>query len=856
MDVPALLERMQRAPDYAGQLQHVEVLPAREGQYATPAEPLPDAVADLLKACGVERLYSHQVAALEAARAGRDTVVVTGTASGKTLCYNLPIFEAAAVEPQARALYLYPTKALAQDQLKGLLELAGDHVPMAERLRPGVYDGDTPTAQRRRIRSEANLVLSNPDMLHAAILPYHGKWASFFSELRYIVVDEVHTYRGILGAHVAAVLRRLMRVAHHYGSQPIFLATSATIANPGELVSKLIGREAVVIDEDGSPRGQKYFALWNPAPPEADRLARKSAADDAVEWMVAALEADGQALAFTRTRQAAELVHRYTREALAERGSSLRDAVRAYRGGYLPNERRGIEQDLFSGKLRAVAATNALELGIDIGSLDVALMVNYPGTIASCWQQAGRSGRRHDESLAVLLAGNDPVDQYLLRRPDYFFAQSPEQAVVDPDNPYVLAKHLKSAAFELPLTAEDFAMFGPLAQPLTEMLCEEQQLAEIKARYYHPGGQNPSVGVSLRHMSDNTFSIVELAPPASTKEIPGPDGLGRYPAGVRDPAVRPAPESRDLANKMHVIANVDAISATELVYPEAIYLHHGETYFVRELDLNAKIAYVERRETDYYTQAVLESNVQITKTLETTGAPEGAAGDSAKRAAEATSLPAGTPYAASYGEVDVAWQTVAFKKIKFGTKENIGLGPVDLPPQQLPTTACWICPDDAVRAAMKSAGMRTSEGLVGMRNLAVVALPLVAMCDSRDLGGVVDSKNLGRSTLILYDRYPGGLGYSEKGFRRHEQLLTLCLDMAAACPCDDGCPSCVGLPNLRPAIHSDPDLTRGHPMPDKQATIRLLELLANATLAENSPGVRTETSAADETVAAASTSSC
>jgi DEAD/DEAH box helicase domain-containing protein len=776
MDVVALLERMRTRADYKGQLAHVEVLPERAGRFAEPQQPLAESLVRLLASRGIERLYSHQVAALEAARSQQDLVVVTGTASGKTLCYNLPILEAALADPQARALYLFPTKALAQDQLKGLLELVGDDPELAAAIRPGVYDGDTPTAQRRRIRSEANLVLSNPDMLHAAVLPYHPKWASFFGALRYVVVDEVHTYRGILGAHVSAVLRRLDRVCAHYGSRPIYLAASATIANPGELAGRLVGRDMTVIDDDGSPRGRKYFALWNPAPLGKDSLARRSASDDAVNWLVEAIEAGGQALAFTRTRQAAELIHRYAREQLVANHSPLADKVRAYRGGYLPNERREIEQELFSGNLRGVAATNALELGIDIGTLDVALLVNYPGTIASSWQQAGRSGRRHDESLAVLLAGNDPVDQYLLRHPEYFFAQTPEHAVVDPNNPYVLAKHLPAAAFELPLIPEqDLDRFGPLAAPIAGALEHQQQLAAVKGNYYFAGGQNPAVGVSLRHMSDNTFSIVEVT-------------------GGTEHAV---------------IANVDAISAPELVYPQAVYLHNGETYLVRDLDLNGKVAYVERRETDYYTQAVLESNVRITG--------ERAVRDSVPQAA------------LGYGDVDVAWQTVAFKKIKFATRENIGLGPVEIPAQNLQTTAAWLAPDDALRAEMKASGLRASEGVCGLRNLAIVALPLVAMCDSRDLGGVVDSKNLGRTTMILYDRYPGGLGYSERGFQHMPQLLSICLEMVRDCPCEDGCPSCVGLPNLRPAIHSDPDLDRGYPMPNKLATVRLLELLAVST---------------------------
>ncbi|MEM6798277.1 MAG: DEAD/DEAH box helicase [Planctomycetota bacterium] len=793
MDVTSLIKRIQARADYTGQVCHVEELPERPGRFAEPGEPLPGALSRLLAGCGIEQLYTHQVEALETARAGSDLVTVTGTASGKTLCYNLPILEAALADTDARALYLYPTKALAQDQLKGLLELVGGDEEVAKAIRPGVYDGDTPTAQRRRIRNEANLVLSNPDMLHASILPYHPKWATLLADLRYVVIDEVHTYRGILGAHVAAVLRRLSRLCEHYGSRPTFIATSATIANPGELASRLIDREVAVIDEDGSPRGGKHFVLWNPAPLGADSLARRSAGDDAVTWLVESLHAGAQALVFTRTRQATELVQRYAQEELAKDHSPLAGQVRAYRGGYLPNERREIEQGLCSGDLRGVAATNALELGVDIGSLDVAVMAGYPGTIASCWQQAGRSGRRQSESLAVLLAGNDAVDQYLLRHPEYFFAQSPENAVVDPDNPYVLAKHLKAAAFELPLAEEDFRRFGPLAEPIAQVLHDEGQLSEVDGQFYCPGGQNPAIGVSLRNIADNTFSIVQRKKSRVSRDL--------FTSGS-PPTVEEDHE---------VIANVDSISAPELVHPEAVYLHDGETYFVRELDLNGKVAYVERREMDYYTQAVLEHNVLVTSPrAEKTLHPTQASGEGNA--------------ALGYGEVDVSWQTVAFKKLKFATKENIGLGPVDIPAQSLQTTALWLVPDESVRVAMKQSKLRIAEGVAGLRNLAVVALPLVAMCDPRDIGGVIDTKNFGEPTVILYDRYPGGLGYSEKGYQHAPQLLAICLEMVRDCPCEEGCPSCVGMPDYA-GLHSDPDLKRGHPMPGKRATVRLLERL-------------------------------
>ncbi len=837
MDVAAFLDSVRHQSYYGGQLEHVEVLPARPGQFAEPAEPLSPPLAALLAAHGIERLYSHQATALELARQGRDLVVVTGTASGKTLCYNLPILETALADADARALYLFPTKALSQDQHKNLLELLATN-GANELVKSGVFDGDTPVAQRRRIQAEAQLVLSNPDMLHASILPYHPKWSRFFSNLRYVVVDEIHTYRGILGANVACVLRRLARVCEHYGSRPTLLAASATIANPGELAGKLLGRDVTVVDGDGAPRGRKYFALWNPAPLGEDRLARRSTADDAVVLMVEAMLAGAQALTFTRTRQAAELVHRYVKQELAARHSKLAHQVRAYRGGYLPIERRQIEAELFDGNLRGVAATNALELGVDIGSLDVAILSGYPGTIASTWQQAGRSGRRHDDSLAILLAGNDPVDQYLARHPEYFFAQSPEHAVVDPENPYVLANHLQSAAFELPLTEDDVERFGPLAMPVAGVLADSGQLTAVDGQYYFSGGQNPAARISLRHMSDNTFSIVLRRPGAQC-------GTGVSPVQntyKTNTGKMPVPPSGAVPRDCEVIANVDAISAPELVYPQAVYLHNGESYFVRELDLEGKVAYVERHEMDYYTQAVLESSVKI-KEHRKERALQGGTGilpvqQEFQPSTGKMPVPPALPVLLAYGEVDVTWQTVAFKKIKFGTRENIGLGPVDIPAQTLPTTAVWLAASDGLKNQMKGAGHRASEGMSGLRNLAVVALPMVAMCDSRDLGGVVDSKNLGRTTVILYDRYPGGLGYCEKSFARFEQVLAICHEMVRDCPCEEGCPSCVGLPNLRPAIHSDPDLSRGYPMPNKQATLALLELLCADAIGVAASGVR------------------
>ncbi len=774
MDVERLLAKIQSDPRYSGQIVHIERLGRRAARHGRLQSPLPAELERLLAERGITSLYVHQVRAIEAARQGRDFVVVTGTASGKSLCYHLPILERGWHDPSSRALYLYPTKALSQDQLRGLGLLLGDEL---SRFRPQVYDGDTPVSLRRRVRSESRLVLTNPDMLHVSILPNHPQWAVFFSELRFVVIDEIHLYRGIFGAHVANVLRRLERVCTHYGSRPVYLAASATVANPAEFAARLLHRQVEVIDDDGAPRGPKWFVFWNPR--AADGAAR-TATDDAVWWLEELIGYGAQALAFTRTRQAAELIYRYLRERLEERGSPATARVRAYRGGYLPDERRQIEQGLFSGQLQAVACTNALELGIDVGSLDAALLVHYPGSIAATWQQAGRAGRRQEESLAVLLAGNDPVDQYLLRHPNFFFGQSPEHAVVDPANPYVLAMHLPAAAHELPLNADKISEeFAPAARQIVDLLADSQQLVRVAEDYYATGGQHPAQRVSLRHMSQDTFSIVQRL------------------AGASNP------------DACQVIANVDAISAPELIYPEAVYLHDGQSYVVKKLDWTARIAYVEKQETDYYTQAILQSTVRVHEQLEVHEYGPGAH--------------------IGFGTGTVLWKTVAFKKIQFRTRQNIGYGSVDLPEQSLETTLLWLIPDAETCRTLRSLRLRPSEALCGLRNLAITALPVLTMCDRQDISGVVDSKNFGQYALIVYDRYPGGLGYCEKAFYCVGELLELSYQLVSECSCSEGCPECVGLPNLRPAMHSDPDLTRGYPIPDKQATLRLLECLLNIT---------------------------
>ena len=769
MDVQALLREITSERRYRDQIVHVREIAARQADYASPADPLPEALASLLRRQNIHRLYSHQAAALNAISAGKDVVIVTGTASGKTLCYNLPVVGELLARPDSRAMYVFPTKALAQDQFGLLQRWAADDEAIGDVLAPAVYDGDTPSHNRANIRSRASVVLTNPDMLHVGILPYHAKWHKFLRQLRYIVLDEVHTYRGIFGSHVAGVVRRLLRMCEHYGSRPQLVCCSATIANPLELTDRLTGRELTLIDNDGAPRGRKYFVLWNPPFIDAgEKVSRRSANVEAVDLLVKLVRRRAQTIVFAKARVVAELVYKYAREALAGEGD-LAGRIRPYRGGYLPSERREIEQELFAGRLLAVSATNALELGIDVGSLDAAILVGFPGTICSTWQQAGRAGRTASDSLVILVAYNDPVDQFLMRHPEYFFGASHEHAVIDPGNPFVLSGQLACACFEKPLTADDERYFGPLMEPVAETIADDGEIKLIDEHYYWTSPDHPSAGVSLRNISQNNYAIVDTS------------------AGHR------------------TIGQVDAISAPELVYPEAIYLHEGASYLVRKLDTEAKIAHVEPCEVDYYTQAVLASQCRITATR-----------------TEQPYLDGRT----CFGDLDVTWQTTAFRKIKYYTMELIGQASLDLPSQTLATTAMWWVVSEPMRKEVASGGYNPIEALIGVRNLMLVTLPALAMCDRRDISGMVDSSNLGTHTIFVYDRYPGGVGFAQKGYELLDDWLDMGRAIVAECPCKLGCPSCVAPPNLRPPIHSDPDLSGGYNVPNKAATALLLELLA------------------------------
>ncbi|MBN2446141.1 MAG: DEAD/DEAH box helicase [Phycisphaerae bacterium] len=765
MDVASFLARLQADRHYRGQIASVRVLPARAADFRKPTSGLPERLRPWLAEAGIEQLYAHQAEAYDAILAGEDVVIATGTASGKTLCYQLPIIAALLEDREARALYLSPAKALAYDQLGGLERLISAS-GLTDAVKAACYDGDTPQHKRPAIRRSANILLSNPDMLHVSVLPYHAKWAAFFSRLRYIVLDEIHSYRGIFGSHVAGVLWRLSRLCEHYGSRPQFICCSATLGNPRELAENVTGRQMRVIDQDASPRGAKHVVLWNPPWLEGAQVGRRSANVEAMHLMKRLLEAGAGTITFTKARVVTELIYKFVTDALQRRRPDLAARVRPYRGGYLPNERREIEQGLFSGRILGVCGTNALELGIDVGSLDAAIVVGFPRTFCSLWQQVGRAGRRQDESLAVFVAYDEPIDQYLMRNAQFVFEQPLEHAIVDPRNPHILAAQLRCASFELPLSREELESQGDTAAAVAEALTDEDQLAFSAERYYATAKISPAVEVDLRTISDATYAIVDTT-----------DG------------------------RNEVIGQVDSISAPELVYPEAIYLHKAESYIVRELDEDLRTAKVERFEADYYTQPVLADDCRITR----------------EREDDETALGR-----RCFGDVVVQWQTTAFRKFKYYTQELIGQTKLNLGLQRINTTACWIQPPKAALSAVTDAGHKVFEALSGVRNLCMVTLPPLAMCDRFDIGGIVDSAQLGVSTIFMYDRYEGGLGYARYAYDCLEELLHMAHELVAGCACEDGCPGCVAPPNLRVPIHHDPDVSRGYEIPSKAATLALL----------------------------------
>ena len=713
----------------------VRRLPPAAAEYS----PFPDAVdarlREALGARGIEQLYTHQAEAVEHALAGRHVVVVTPTASGKTLCYNVPILNAILQDPSSRALYLFPTKALAQDQLaelQGLCEtIAGRS---GEQIGVFTYDGDTPQDARRTIRARAHLVLSNPDMLHAGILPHHPRWAKLFETLRYIVIDELHAYRGVFGSHLANVLRRLQRVCRHYGSDPVFLCSSATIANPRELAERLTERSFELVDRSGAPRGEKYFVFVNPPVVNHQLGIRRSYLSETRRIAAEFLKRKLQIIVFAQSRLSTEILTTYLKDDFEEHPGAP-ERIRGYRGGYLPNRRREIEKGLREGAVRAVVSTNALELGIDIGALDVSVMAGYPGTIAATWQRAGRAGRRSGRSAAVLVASSAPLDQFIVRNPSYFFDGSPERALVDPDNLHILVDHIKCAAFELPFAGnETFGRhdLGDILAVLAEQgLVHRSGEDADHSSWTWTSESYPADAVSLRSISSDNFVIV------------------------------------DTTGEPRVIGETDFTSGPATLHPKAIYIIEGQLFQVERLDFEGRKAFVRAIDCDYYTDAITYSRVTILDTFEDTGSH-------------------------SHGEVRVVSRVVGFKKIKFYTNENVGSGELDLPEQQMHTTSYWITVPPAVMDVLPYPPDDRRDGIVGLAFAMRQVAQLLLMCDRHDIGISIDTAEPAEPRIFVYDNYPGGIGFSQPLHRLHRELLEATRLLIAECACESGCPGCVG----------------------------------------------------------------
>jgi DEAD/DEAH box helicase domain-containing protein len=721
------------SPDFAPLIAAHRVIEPRPPRHAPWPEGLDPRLVDALRSRGIEAPFTHQAAAYEAASAGRNVVVVTPTASGKTLCYNLPVLDAVARDEAARALYLFPTKALAADQLVELRALAG---AANLGLKTHTYDGDTPANIRSVVRAAGQVVITNPDMLHSAILPHHTKWFKLFENLRFVVIDELHTYRGLFGSHVANVVRRLRRICRHYGADPVFICASATIANPAELAEGVLEAPVELVDDNGAPSGRRHVLVINP-PVANEQLGIRGSALLTGQRLAERLIRGGvQTIAFARSRTAVEVLTSYLRETF-EPSPGHPHTIRGYRGGYLPNERHEIEAGLRDGRVRGVVATNALELGIDIGSLDAAISVGYPGTIASTWQQMGRAGRRTGTSLSALVCSSSPVDQFLAAHPDYLFDSSPEHGLVNPDNLYVLLNHLRASTFELPVPAEE--RFGlPETPMLLDVLAEDGWIRRADDdRYYWSHENFPASDFSLRTGAPENVVIVDTT-----------------------------------GDRHRVLGEVDLFAAPLLIHPKAIYIHQGVQYHVDRLDWEERKAFVTRTDVDYYTDADLGITLKVLEVFD-----------------EADPPPAGLR---QRGEVMVAWKVTMFKKLKYHTHENVGWGSISLPETEMHTTATWLVPPAELvnrydRDALDGA-------LIGLARLARTTAALLLMSDPRDLGVLaqVQAPFTGRPTLYLYDAVPGGVGLTERLFGMVDDLLRAARDAVETCPCADGCPACVG----------------------------------------------------------------
>ena len=733
MNVDQLAETLRWNADFMENVVRWEELPAREAKYADFPEGFDPRLRAVLEKRGIHRLYTHQAHALREVAAGKDITVVTPTASGKTMCYNLPVLSAIMQNPDARALYLFPTKALSADQVSELYELIE---AMGIDIKTYTYDGDTPAAARRAVRQAGHIVVTNPDMLHSGILPHHTKWVKLFENLRYIVIDEIHTYRGVFGSNLANVLRRLMRLCAFYGSHPQFILCSATIANPKELAETLIGREVTLVDDNGAPLGVRHFVFYNPPVINRQLGIRKGVIQEvrAISGML--LKNGIQTITFTRSRLNVEVLTRYLKDMVRDPlGNAGR--VRGYRGGYLPTQRREIERGLRAGQIDAVVSTNALELGIDIGALDACVLCGYPGTIASAWQQAGRAGRRKETSIVFYVASSAALDQYIVNHPDYFLRQSPENALLNPDNLYILLSHFKCAAFELPFDDGDGFGNAPAPGELLEYLEEANILRHVDGRWHWSAEDFPASDISLRSAASENFLIVDISDAAHHR----------------------------------IIGEMDRYTVPMLLHENAIYMHEGVQYQVEKLDFDHCKAYIRQVDVGYYTDADLNISLSLLYV---------------ERQEESRGM------TRALGEVKVTALVTMFKKIKFDTHETLGFGQVRLPETDMHTSAFWWTLPDELCARFPSDALKN--GMLGVANLMRIVAPLYLMCAPTDIAVIYQVKSpiTDKPTLLIYDNSPGGVGLSQKGYQMQSLLLDKCLDIVTHCGCSHGCPSCVG----------------------------------------------------------------
>lgn len=712
---------------------HWHEMEEAEPDYISFPEMLDGRIQASLKKRGIHSLYSHQGLAFEKAVRGEHLVAVTPTASGKTLCYNLPVLQSIVENEEARSLYLFPTKALAQDQRAELNEIIAE---VGVDIKCFTYDGDTAPNIRQAVRKAGHVVITNPDMLHSAILPHHTKWVSFFENLRYVIIDELHIYRGVFGSHVANVIRRLKRIANYYGSNPVFICTSATIANPKELAEAITGESVYLIDKNGAPRGKKHFVFYNPPVVNEPLNIRKSATFEVKELATQFLKERIETIVFARSRVRVEIILSHLQELVKKELGSK--SIRAYRGGYLPKQRREIEKGLRNGEIIGVVSTNALELGVDIGQLQVCIMTGYPGSIASAWQQAGRAGRRQSESLIILVASSTPLDQYMVQNPSYFFERSPESARINPNNLIILVDHIKCAAYELPFKAGE-RFDGVDIMEVLEFLTDEQVLHHRNNTWFWMNDAFPAHGISLRSASQENVVIIDQT---------------------------------NIAN-VTVIGEMDRFSAMTLLHEEAIYLHQGVQYQVEKLDWEEKKAFVREVDVEYFTDANLAVQLQVLEE------------DKRQEWYTAGSI--------SYGDVMVNAKATIFKKIRLSSFENIGSGPIHLPEEELHTNAMWVSFGEEL--VEKYGKTPLEQGLIGLAAVVGNVAPVFVMCDHHDLHVVpqIKATHSEKPTIFLYDRYPGGIGLSEEVFKNFSAIMERVNDVVIKCPCQNGCPSCIGI---------------------------------------------------------------